>query len=69
MMVFAVIKTIPGYAREDAERAHCIGVYSDEDTANKVKQSSGFGALVKQIELDTIPEGIRDFAKALGYKL
>lgn len=67
--MFAVIKTIGGFAKEDAPVASLVGVFTEEKVANQVKSLAGGGSQVVPVALDTLPPGLIQSAQALGYQL
>lgn len=60
--IFVVVQLIDGYAREDAQGASVVGVYTDNDKAALVASASGFGAKVFPVALDAAPKGILENA-------
>lgn len=58
-----------GLAREDAGHARIVGVFTDEALAKTVKALSGPCATTTSVELDAIPEGLRQHAQCLGIPL
>lgn len=69
MIVHTVVKTIGGYAREDAPVAHVVGVYTDPVVANQVKLLTGDGATICSMELDTVSPGLTRTAEAMGMQI
>ena len=62
-----VVQSLGGYAREDADRPGCAGVYTDKPTADAVAKVAR-GEVVT-IELDHIHPGYIEMMKMLGIKL
>lgn len=60
--LFVVVQLIGGYAREDAQRASVVGVYTDNNKAALVASASGFDAQVFPVALDAVPKGILENA-------
>lgn len=69
MILYAVISTIGGFAREDAPAPHIIGIYTDERIAHQVQILASCGAVVKPIELDAISPGYLQSAEQLGFNI
>lgn len=65
--LYVVVQSLGGYAREDADRPGCAGVYTEKDIAAKVAKVS-HGTVIP-IELDHIHPGYLDMAKMCGMKL
>ena len=64
-----VVNQVGGFAREDASQPYAVGVYSHPDLAAQVKRLSMEGAQVNEVELDAVPPGLVQAAKAMGVKL
>lgn len=69
MSLFAVVRTVGGFAREDAAEPSLVGVYSDPSVANDVCRLAGGDSRVVPFELDHINPGLRDTAHAYGVTL
>lgn len=67
--VHIVVKTVGGYAREDASVPDVVGAYSDAIVAEKVRKLSGCDAKVVSVNLDSVPPGVLAFAKEIGITL
>jgi len=65
MKVYIVARTIEGYAKEDPLKADVISVHEDHYAAETVKRVAGGTARVFEVELNTVPSGIRDDAMNL----
>lgn len=64
-----VVSTIGGYAREDAAQPFVVGAFTNQGVADAVRRVSGVHATVKAVEVDHIPEGLRQTMQALGIKI
>jgi hypothetical protein len=62
-IVYAVVRTVGGYAREDADQAACDGVFSTPELAEKVRKVTR--GQVVAIELDHIFPGYRAHYKEI----
>lgn len=69
MSVFAVVRTVGGYAREDAAEPALVGVYSDPDLAADICRLAGGNSRVVPFELDYINPDLRDTAHVFGITL
>lgn len=67
MKLYAVSRTVGGYAREDAARSETVGVYTDREIARKIAVLSG--GIYEEVELNYIWAGIRAYAPELGIEL
>lgn len=65
----AVMRTIGGFAREDADRPDLVGVYSDPVVARQVQILVGGGAVVVPVEVDAVSTGLVESARQLGMTL
>lgn len=66
--LYVVVDSVGGYAREDADRPGCAGVYTDPKVAETVAKLAN-GARVIPVELDYIHPGHYAMAIVYGYKL
>lgn len=64
-----VVSTVGGFAREDAARPRCVGVYTDPVVAGQVRTLAGPGTEVQTIEVDHIPPGLLEAAQHMGFEI
>jgi hypothetical protein len=64
-ILYVVHQTVGGFAREDSERSHVVGVFTDASTANKVKLVSH--GEITEIKLNHIPAGFLNMIKEFGF--
>jgi len=67
--VYVVATLKAGFAREDADTANALGVFSTRERAEGVRLVYGAEATVVELEVDRIPDGLRKAAQHLGVSL
>jgi len=68
MKVYVLVRMVGGFAREDADEPCVVAVLSDEEKAKRLAKVV-YGCTMSTLELDVIPEGWLDHAKAFGVDL
>lgn len=64
-----VVAQVPGLGKEDPARPYAVGAYTDPQTAQKVRQIASMGAEVTQVDVDLVPVGLANQARAQGVEL
>lgn len=64
-IMYVVLYSIGGYAREDADTIHCAGVFTDEKLATIAKRAVN-GQIVEKV-VNQLEPGYLAHAKALGF--
>ncbi len=67
--VYVVATLKAGLAREDADTANALGVFSTRARAEGVRLAYGPDAKVVELELDRIPDGLLLTAQKIGIRL
>ena len=68
-VLFVVVGTVGGFAREDAPEPSLVGVYSQAHMAQRVSALAGPGHVVIENRLNEVSPGLTQQAESLGFGL